>query len=95
MVYKTYISKFNTIVSNSKINTGLNPVSELVYGRDTIVSRALFYFDHSKVKKLIDDGIMIDMGKMKHTLHITNAGSTDFTQLHMCETSSINHNKKI
>lgn len=95
MVYKTYISKFNTIVSNSKINTGLNPVSELVYGRDTIVSRALFYFDHSKVKKLIDDGIMIDMGKMNHTLHITNAGSTDFTQLHMCETSSINDNKKI
>ena len=95
MVYKTYISKFNTIVSNSKINTGLNPVSELVYGRDTIVSRALFYFDHSKVKKLIDDGIMIDVNKMKHTLHITNAGSTDFTQLHMCETSSINDNKKI
>ena len=60
MVYKTYISKFATIVSNSKINTGLNPVSELVYGRDTIVSRALFYFDHNKVKQLIDDGIMVD-----------------------------------
>ena len=95
MVFLTYISKFNTIISNSKINTGLNPVSELVYGRDTIVSRALFYFDHNKVKKLIDDGIMLDMSKMKHTLHITNAGSTDFTQLHMCETSSINDNKKI
>jgi hypothetical protein len=95
MVYKTYISKFATIVSNSKINTGLNPVSELVYGHDTVVSRALFYFDHSKVKKLIDDGIMIDKAKMKHTLHITNAGSIDMTQLHTCETSSINDNKKI
>lgn len=95
MVYKTYISKFNTIVSNSKINTGLNPISELVYGRDTIISRALFYFDHNKVKKLIEDGIMIDKSKMKHTLHITNAGSIDFTQLHHCETSSINDNKKI
>lgn len=95
MVYKTYISKFTTIISNSKINTGLNPVSELVYGRDTIVSRALFYFDHNKVKKLIDDGIMIDKSKMKHTLHITNAGSIDMSQLHHCETSSINDNKKI
>lgn len=95
MVYKTYISKFNTIVSNSKINTGLNPISELVYGRDTIVSRALFYFDHNKVKKLIDDGIMVDKSKMKHVLHITNAGSIDMTQLHHCEVSSINENKKV
>lgn len=95
MVYKTYISKWDTIISNSKINTGLNPISELVYGHNTIVSRALFYFDHNKVKKLIDDGIMIDKTKMKHTLHITNAGSIDMTQLHHCETSSINENTKI
>ena len=95
MVYKTYISKFNTIISNSKLNTGLNPISELVYGRDYIVSRALLYFDHNKVKTLMDGGIMGDMSKMKHTLHITNAGSIDFTQLHHCETSSINDNTKI
>ena len=95
MVYKTYISKFNTIISNSKLNTGINPISELVYGHDNIVSRALLYFDHSQVKKLIDDGIMPDMSKMKHTLHITNAGSIDFTQLHHKETSSINFNQKI
>ena len=95
MVYKTYISKFDTIISNSKLNTGLNPISELVYGRDYIVSRALLYFDHNKVKALMDGGIMGDMSKMKHTLHITNAGSIDFTQLHHCETSSINDNTKI
>lgn len=95
MIYKTYIEKDCSIVSNSKINTGLNPILELCYGRDTIVSRTLVYFDHTKVKKLIDDGIMIDKSKMKHTLHITNAGSLDFTQLHQCETSSINENKKI
>ena len=55
MVFKTYIEKANTIISGSKINTGLNPIQELVYGRDTIVSRALIYFDHTKVKKLIDN----------------------------------------
>ena len=95
MVYKSYISKWDTIVSNSKINTGLNPISELVYGRDTIVSRALIYFDHSMVKKLVDDGIMGDRTKIKHRLYITNATSLDFTQVHQCETSSINENKKI
>lgn len=95
MVYKTYISKFNTIISNSKLNTGINPISELVYGHDNIVSRALLYFDHTQVKKLMDDGIMPNMSKMKHVLHITNAGSIDFTQLHQKETSSINDNKKI
>ena len=95
MVYKTYLSKCNSIISNSKLNTGLNPILELVYGRDYIVSRGLVYFDHSEVKKLMEDGAMIDMSKMKHTLRITNAGSLDFTQLHDCETSSINDNKKI
>ena len=95
MVFFTYIEKFNTIISNSKINTGLNPVSELVYGKDNVVTRSLFYFDHTKVKKLIEDGIMNDRSKIKHILHITNAGSLDFTELHHCGSSSINQNTKI
>jgi hypothetical protein len=95
MVYKTYISKFNTIISGSKLNTSLNPIAELVYGKDTIVSRVLMFFDHNKVKEQMDNGNMPNMEKMKHTLHITNAGSIDFTQLHHCETSSINDNKKV
>jgi hypothetical protein len=95
MVYKTYISKYNTILSGSKLNTGISPISELVYGRDFVVSRALIYFDHNKVKELIKNGTMIDITKMKHILRITNAGSLDFTQLHDCAASSINDNKKI
>ena len=95
MVFKTYISKFNTIISGSKLNCGLNPISELVYGKDTVVSRSLFYFDHSVVKKLMGDRIFCDKSKMRHVLHITNAGSLDFTQLHDKETSSINGHEKI
>lgn len=95
MVYKTYIEKFCTIVSNSKINTGLNPISELVYGRENVVSRALFYFDHNKIKHLVEDGIMCDVSKMRHILHIKNAGSIDFTEIHKCEPSVINDNRKI
>lgn len=95
MVTRTYIEKFNTIISGSKLNTSLNPISELVYGRDNIVSRALIYFDHAKIKELVDNAIMPNVEKMTHTLHITNAGSLDFTQLHQKETSSINSNTKI
>jgi len=95
MVYKTYISKFNSIISGSKLNTGLNPIAELCYGKDTIVTRCLVYFDHNKVKELIDNDTMPDMKKMKHVLHITNAGSIDFTQLHKKETSSIDDNIKV
>ena len=95
MVYKTYISKFNTIISGSKLNTGLNPIAELVYGHNNIVSRILLYFDHNKVKEQIENGNMPDIKKMKHILHITNAGSIDFTQLHQKETSSINDNVKV
>ena len=95
MVYKTYISKFDTIISGSKLNTGLNPIGELCYGKDTIITRCLLYFDHNKVKELVVNDTMPDMKKMKHTLHITNAGSIDFTQLHQKETSSINYNTKV
>lgn len=95
MVYFSYIDKFNTIISNSKLNTRLNPISEVCYGKDNIVSRALFYFDHNKVKRLIENGIMADTSKMQHILHITNAGSVDFTQLHDCETSSISDSMKL
>lgn len=95
MIYKTYISKFTSIISGSRINVGLNPVQELFYGHDFIVSRALIYFDHCKVKSLIENGTMVDMSKMKHILHITNAGSLDFTQVHDCNENLIDGNKSI
>ena len=95
MITRTYLDKFNTIVSNSRNNTGLNPISELVYGKDFIVSRALIHFNHCYVKKLIDNGTMIDVNKMKHILHITNAGSVDFTEVHACGESSINDYKNV
>ena len=94
MVYKTYISKSNTIVKDSPLNTSLNPVSSLIYGRDGLYSRFLCYFDHSKVKEMYESGVMPDMGKMTHTLHITNAGSLDLSRLHDCGISEItDHNK--
>lgn len=92
MIERTYLSKFNTIINGKKLNTGINPVAELCYG--TSLTRILCYFDTNKIKKLVDNGTFADIKKIKHTLHITNAGSIDFTQIHCGEISSINENMK-
>ena len=92
MIERTYLSKFSTIVKDSNLNTGLNPVAELVYGLHT--SRILCYFEHSKIKKMVEDGIFPDMTKLTHTLHITNACSLDFTQLHTKNSSSMGNGIK-
>lgn len=92
MIERTYLSKFSTIVKDSDINTGINVVGELVYGRHT--SRILCYFDHTKIKNMVDNGVLPNMSKLKHILHITNAGSIDFTQLHTKEASSIGNGVK-
>lgn len=93
MITRTYIDKINTIISGDTINTGLNPISELVYGAN--VTRMILYFDHNKVKKMVEDKIYPDIKKLKHYLKITNAGSLDFTQVHCSEISSISDSTKI
>lgn len=93
MITRTYISKSATIIKDSEINTGLNPVAELCYG--TSVTRLLYYFDHSKIKSLVEDGTFPDMDKLKHTLRITNTGSIDFMQMKCNEISSITNDLKI
>jgi hypothetical protein len=93
MITKTYISKFATIVKDSTINTGLNSVSELIYGAN--VTRSIIYFDHSKIKEMYEDKTYPDLSKMTHILKITNCGSIDFTQLHSKYGSSINDSIKV
>jgi len=87
MIYKTYLSKVNSIIKDSEINTSLNPVAELVFGKNT--SRVLIYFDHNKIKEMMENGTMPDKSKITHRLKITNAGSIDFTTLHQTRESSI------
>lgn len=88
MYYRTYINKMCSIIKDSELNTSLNPVSEVLFGQNT--SRVLVYFDHSKIKKMMEDGTMPDKSKITHRLKITNAGSLDFTMLHHTDTSSVN-----
>ena len=77
LYYRTYLDKCATIVAGSKLNTGFNPVSELVYGRN--VSRFLLYFDESKIKSLVGSKVLPDLSNLRHTLKIKNASSLDFS----------------
>lgn len=92
MYQRTYLDKCATIVRGSDFNTGLNPVSELVWGRN--LSRFLVHFDHSKIKKLIEDKTYADVSKLRHVLKITNAGSLDMSEMHKIYQSQIDGGDK-
>jgi len=80
MVIRTYFDKNNTIVYNSNVNTGLNPITELFYGGpagNNTYSRFLFYFDETRIKSLYSGGTFTDLSKLKHTLRMTNTGAFD------------------
>lgn len=70
---KTFVSKSNTIVKDNACNLSLNPIMELNYGK--MITRGLIYFDHTKLKKMVEDKIYPDITKLKHVLHMTNASS--------------------
>lgn len=75
MVTRTFLSKSNTIVKDSKENLGLNPISILTYGKRT--SRCLLYFEIENIKKLIEEE-GYNAKDLKHVLKMTNCGSVDF-----------------
>ena len=70
MVIKTFPTKLNTIVYNSTINTGKNPVCELYYGDG--YSRILIYFDTTKITSLVNNKTFTDITKLKHVLKLNN-----------------------
>jgi hypothetical protein len=84
-ILRSYIDKNNTIVSNSFVNTGRNPVIELNFGASDLVvpnfgySRLLFNLDLSLLEQNIASGD-ISTGcttGMTHTLKMTNTSSFD------------------
>lgn len=80
MVIRTFLDKNNTIIKNSNINTGLNPIAELFYGglvNNDTYSRFLFHFDETRLKSLYTGGTFTDLTKLTHTLRLTNTGSFD------------------
>jgi hypothetical protein len=84
-ILRSYIDKNNTIVSNSYVNTGRNPVIELNFGASDLIvpnfgySRLLFNLDLSLLEQNIVSGT-ISTGcttGMTHTLKMTNTSSFD------------------
>ena len=94
MLNRTYISKFNTIIGNSVINTGISPISELVYGAGNN-TRAMIYFDHTKLQEMVKDKTYPNINKFKHILKITNAGSVDYKELNARYQSNISNAKRV
>lgn len=76
-VTKTYSSKSNTISRDQEyVNMGLNPVMEINYGK--MLTRGMIYFDHNKVKKMVENKTYPDIGKLHHTLKMVNCSSIEF-----------------
>ena len=84
-ILRSYIDKNNTIISNSYVNTGRNPVIELNFGNSDIIvpnvgySRFIFDLDLSLLQQNIQSGV-ISTGcttGMTHTLNMTNTSSFD------------------
>lgn len=85
--YRTYLDKCATIINGSDCNTGFNPVSDLLYGRNN--SRMLIHFPHEKIKKMVEDNMFPNKEKFKHYLRIKNASSIDMSELHKIYGSQI------
>jgi hypothetical protein len=84
-ILRSYIDKNNTIVSNSYVNTGRNPVIELNFGASDLIvpnygySRLLFNLDLSLLEQNIATGVISTgcTSAMTHTLKMTNTSSFD------------------
>lgn len=84
MVIRTFFDKNNTIIKNSYLNTGRNPVTELFYGGtddDRLYSRFLFHFDTDRLISFYTGGTFTDLSKLKHTLKLTNTASFNYDLL--------------
>lgn len=84
MVIRTFFDKNNTLIKNSYLNTGRNPVTELFYGgkgKSNQFSRFLFHFDTTRLINLYNDKTFADLSKLKHTLKLTNTASFNYDLL--------------
>lgn len=80
MVLRTYFDRNNTLLRNSGINVGQNPIAELVYGGSNYASycsRFIFQFDETRIKEFYEDKTFSDLSKIKHILRMTNTGAFD------------------
>ena len=93
IVSKTYLSRCNTLVKGSPVNLSLNPIMELNYGK--MLTRGIIYFDHIKIKNMVEDKIYPNTDKLHHILKMTNAASITSNRINKpCLTSEYNDTKE-
>jgi hypothetical protein len=88
-IHLSYFSQNNTLISNSKINTGRNPVIELCYGAaDYLIptygpTRLIFNLDLQPLINKVNDNIIFSgsLSSATHTLVMKNTASFDKTLL--------------
>ena len=80
MVIRTYIEKNNTIIKDSEVNTGRNPIAEIYYGgfdTKTDYTRHLLYFGVEDLQERYNNGQLGDLSKVTHTLKLCNSSYFD------------------
>jgi hypothetical protein len=88
-INKSYFSKNNTLISNSFVNTGRNPVTELFFGANSTnnypsgYSRFIFDLDLSLLIEKVNDGTISTtcQDTMTHTLRMVNTTNFDINFL--------------
>jgi hypothetical protein len=84
-ILRSYIDKNNTIISNSYVNTGRNPIVELNFGASDYIipnygyTRYLFNLDLDLLRENITTGVISTgcTSAMTHVLSMTNTSSFD------------------
>lgn len=77
MIRHFFLDKTNTIIKDSTLNLGLNPILRIGYGQGII--RGLLHFDIAEIKSLIDDKTFAKEDKLKFYLKMVNCFSVDGT----------------
>ena len=93
MVIKTYLDKVNTIIEESSVNTGLNPISEIAYG--VINTRMLLHFNTENVRQYLCKNGVKDYSQIKHFLKLTNCGFINSDFLHKKTSSQWGEGEKM
>ncbi len=68
--YRSYFSKNNTIIENSRVNTAKNPTTEIFYGDG--YSRFIFKVDFSDLQSKVNNGDLVITSGATHHLKMTN-----------------------
>jgi hypothetical protein len=83
-INNSYLSRNNTLISNSLVNSGRNPVTELFYGDGSLVNpigftRFIFDLDLTLLKEKYQSGVISEgcNTNTTHTLRMTNTSYFD------------------